>query len=168
MWKLHSLLKGMHDMQIIEMSKRFNAPVRQVFEDLCDHEKFGHLTSASIVRIKDAGDAGNPNGLGSVRRIKVPGVPAIEETVIRFEPNRRMDYTITRGGPITNHRGSLRFRSEGDATVVDYTISFEPKLPIPLLGTLLEGIIRFPINRGLDKLARSYNKQRTSAATQEN
>ncbi|GAA3967503.1 SRPBCC family protein [Allohahella marinimesophila] len=154
-------------MQTIEMSKRFEAPVEQVFEDLCDHEKFGRLTSAQIVRIRDASDSSHPNGLGSVRRIKVPGVPPIEETVIRFEPNRRMDYTVTKGGPITHHRGSLRFHGDADGTTVDYTISFEPKLPLPFLGAILEVIIKLPIKRGLDRLARSYTKQHV-AATQEN
>ncbi len=141
-------------MNTITISQRFRAPRQTIFDALCDHENFGRLTGATITRIRD-GQPPYPNGLGSVRRIKVFPAPAFEETVVTWEPGHLMEYEVTLGSPIKNHRGRMVFREEAGETVLDYTITFEPRLPLPLLGTLLEQVIGWPIARGLRRYAAS-------------
>ena len=152
-------------MQRIEFKQRFHAPIQQVFNDMTDHAAFGRLLRVKIRRIKDGADPQYPNGLGSVRRISPPGLPVFEETVIRFDANRRMDYTITKGSPIKNHRGTLQFRADGNGTQLEYTIRFEPKLGIPFLGKALEFLVGTPIQRAIKQLARRYESGQQPSTT---
>lgn len=145
--------------QTIKIEKTFNAPVSQVFEQLCDHERFGDIISAPTRRIVDAtGD--NPNGEGSVRRVwplRLVG-PGFEETVTRFEPNERMEYQVSFGSPLKNHLGRMAFSEDNGRTRLDYTITFEPRVPIPLLGPVLRTAIGAAIDRGLQKYADDLKK----------
>lgn len=140
--------------QTIRIEKTFNAPASQVFEELCDHERFGEIISAPTRRIVDASGA-NPNGEGSVRRVwplRLIG-PGFEETVTRFEPNERMEYKVTRGSPLKNHLGRMAFSEDNGRTRLDYTITFEPRVPIPLLGPILRTAIGAAIDHGLQQYA---------------
>ncbi|MES0875168.1 SRPBCC family protein [Sinimarinibacterium thermocellulolyticum] len=118
--------------QQIRQHLRIRAPIERVFAFFADHERFVTLFGARCRRIVDGQD--EPNGLGSVRRIG-RGPLSFEETIVTFEKNRRIEYAITRGSPIRNHRGTIDFRDDRGATVIDYVIRFEPK--IPLTGSLI-------------------------------
>jgi len=122
----------------IRLSARIHAPVEKVFAFFADHERFGTLFGGSARRIRE-GDR-EPNGLGSVRRIG-PGPLSFDETIVAFEPNQRIDYQITRGSPIKNHIGQIRFSHADGATLVDYVIRFDPKIPCTggLIAKLLDG-----------------------------
>lgn len=142
-------------MRTIRIQQDFKAPLSTVFATLCDHEAFGRLTGANIRRVVD-GKAPHLNGLGSVRRIQLlPGL-SFEETVVSFRPNELMEYVVSRGSPIKNHKGRLQFVDLGNRTRLDYTIEFEPRWPLPGLGVLLQKAIETPIAAGLRRLARSY------------
>lgn len=140
-------------MPTITLQQHFNAPPETVFDTLCDHVAFGKLMGANITRVKE-GNAPHPNGLGSVRRISPFPLPAFEETVVIYEPGKRMEYVVSKGSPIKNHRGIMRFEAENGGTRLDYMITFEPRLPLPFSGTLLKTAIEFPIRKALEKLAR--------------
>ena len=140
--------------QQIIIEQDFPAPVSEVFAVLSDHEELGRVLGANIRRVRDA-DGPRVNGIGSVRRIKSPGVPAFEETVTVFEPNRKIEYTVTKGSPIKNHLGRLEFSETGNGTHLHYTIQFEPKLALPLWGRILHLAIRGPIAKGLQRFAES-------------
>ena len=85
--------------QQIVIKQVFNASVDTVFSILTDYEAFGRIINAKMKRVVDAGDE-NKNGLGSVRRIYLlPGL-TFEESVVTFEPNRLMEYRVTKGSPI--------------------------------------------------------------------
>lgn len=118
--------------QQIRQHVRIRAPIDRVFAFFADHERFITLMGGRCRRIVDGQD--EPNGLGSVRRIG-PGPLSFDETIVTFDKNARIEYAITRGGPIRNHRGTIDFRDDRGATVVDYVIRFEPK--IPLTGGLI-------------------------------
>lgn len=143
--------------QHIELRQTFDAPIDVIFNQLTDHEAFGQLLGANIKRVKD-GQSGGKNGLGSVRRISVFPTPAFEEEVITFEANKLMEYTISKGSPIKNHKGRLVFSTGNGRTELLYTIAFEPKLNLPLLGIILKKAIEAPIKFGLKKLAAKYKK----------
>ncbi len=142
--------------QHIEIRQSFNAPVETIFNLLTDHESFGEVMETNVKRVVD-GQGENKNGVGSVRRISSFPVPAFEETVVRFEPNQLMEYVVSKGSPIKNHKGRMEFSEELGKTRLAYTIDFEPKLPFILLGSVLKRAIEKPIQKSLERLAGRYD-----------
>ncbi|AUM15043.1 hypothetical protein Kalk_20055 [Ketobacter alkanivorans] len=136
------------------MNVEFNAPVETVFATLSDHEAMGQVLNAKVKRIKDG--QGSVNGIGSVRRITPVPMADFEETVTAFEPNKLVEYTITKGSPLKNHLGRMVFSESNGKTQLHYTIQFEPKLPIPLSGLIVKTALEKVILGGLHKLARTY------------
>jgi uncharacterized protein YndB with AHSA1/START domain len=132
----------------------FAAPPEAVFNYFADHEKFARIFGGRCVRVKQGSD--EPNGLGSVRRIG-PGKLAFDETIVAFERPHRIDYAITRGSPLKEHLGQIRFLKTPEGTRVDYSIQFESK--IPLLGYLVAAVLKAAYLKGVKnaqaELARS-------------
>lgn len=122
----------------IHIREQIDAPVAAVFERFADHQWFTGLFGSGCERVVEGED--EPNGLGSVRRIG-PGPLSFDETIVVFEPGRRLHYTITRGSPLENHMGELEFSEQGGKTVVDYRIRFEGKLPG--VGALIKAALEF-------------------------
>lgn len=148
--------------QHIDLIQEFKAPVNTIFAELTDHVKFGKLLNAKITRIVD-GQGDDPNGLGSVRKITPVPLADFEETVVTFKPNELMEYAVSQGSPIKNHIGRMEFSAIDagggrESTRVRYTITFEPRLPIPFLGGLLKKAIEAPVKKGLLHLAERYAK----------
>jgi uncharacterized protein YndB with AHSA1/START domain len=122
--------------QRFHQTMHIKAPVETVFALFADHAQFARLLGGRATRIKD-GQGGNPNGLGSVRRVPLIG---LEETVVRFEPSKAIDYAITRGGaPLRNHLGQIRFTPQGNGTHITYTIAFDSAIDVIaiMVGKLL-------------------------------
>ena len=142
--------------QQIKITQLFNAPVDTIFSLLTDHEVFGQVINTKIKRVVDS-QGENKNGVGSVRRISAFPAPAFEETVVTFEPDRLMEYVISKGSPIKVHKGRMEFTDEQGQTRLNYTIDFEPKLPFLLLGSILKNAIEKPIREGLVRLAEQYD-----------
>jgi len=140
--------------QFIQMNVTFNAPVSEVFAQLSDHEKMGEVLGAKVKRVKDG--KGNVNGVGSVRRITPVPLADFEETVTAFEPNKLIEYTVTKGSPIKNHLGRMVFSESNGKTHLHYTIQFDMKLPIPLSGLLMKTILEKLILSGLQKFGKRY------------
>ncbi len=138
--------------QHIEIRQTFNAPVEEIFEALTDHESFGKVLQTNIKRVVDS-PGENRNGVGSVRRISSFPVPAFEETVVTFESNRLMEYVVSKGSPIKNHKGRMEFSEKEGKTEFFYTIDFEPRLLFTFLGTVLNRAIDKPIRKGIERLA---------------
>ena len=141
--------------QFIQMNVEFNAPVETVFATLSDHEAMGKVLNAKVKRIKDGQD--DVNGIGSVRRITPVPLADFEETVTAFEPNKLVEYTITKGSPLKNHLGRMVFSENGGKTHLHYTIQFEPKVPVPFSGLVVKSVLEKVILRGLHKLAKQYH-----------
>jgi uncharacterized protein YndB with AHSA1/START domain len=106
----------------------FPAPPAEVFAYFADHERNGRIWAGRARRIQDGEDPAEPNGLGSVRELKGPG-PAFEETIVVFEPTRRIEYEVSRGSPLKNHRGVILFDEAPGGTELEYSIRFDPKIP---------------------------------------
>ncbi len=132
-------------MQRIDIQKSFPFPVSDLFAFFADHENLEKVfVPAKIRRIKDG--EGDINGLGSVRRLRILMAPPFEETVTVFVPNERIEYRITRGSPLRNHHGVMRFSDDGQGgSHLHYTIEFEGKLP------LVAAIVRAALDRGIRK-----------------
>ena len=122
----------------------------KLFDFLSDHENLELIFApAKIQRIKEGKDS--PNGVGSTRNMKILIAPAFHETVTRVVPNELIEYTITKGSPLKNHKGVMRFSDTGTGgSRLDYTIEFEGKLP--LIGPIIKAGLDQGIRRGLNKL----------------
>lgn len=138
----------------VQMNVTFNAPVSVVFGELSDHEKMGKILGAKVKRVKDG--KGNVNGIGSVRRLTPVPLADFEETVTGFEPNKLIEYTVTKGSPIKNHLGRMVFSESNGKTHLHYTIQFDMKVGIPFSGFVLKNVLEKVITVGLNKLAKSY------------
>jgi len=110
----------------VKIHETVQAPRDQVFAFCADHEKFATLFGGNCKRVKDG--QGEPNGLGSVRRMG-PGPLSFDETIVTFDKPSRIEYQVTRGSPIKNHLGSISFMSVGETTQVDYVIRFDARIP---------------------------------------
>ena len=132
----------------IKMKQTFNAPLSTVFAKLSDHEAFGKICGIKITRTVDGADG--ENGLGSVRRINIGPLPSFEETITGFTPNEFIQYKITKGSPIKNHVGELRFSEDGGQTTLEYNIELESKIP------LTTGIIKRSLEQGISKGLKKY------------
>ncbi len=137
--------------QQIRVTQAFTAPVDQVFSALSDHNRLSSVLGVPVRRIKDG--AGNPNGVGSVRRIG-PGPLGTQETVTDFRENEKVAYRISKfGGPVRNHQGEVLFAPTATGCEVTWNISFET-FPA-LLGQGVRTVLETGISRGLGKLSRA-------------
>jgi ribosome-associated toxin RatA of RatAB toxin-antitoxin module len=132
-------------MHLVSTQTHFTASPEAVFNHFADHEKFGKIFGGSAKRVKDGND--EPNGLGSVRYINLLG---FEETIVAFDRPNAIDYAITKGGPLKNHLGQIRFVPVDGGTRVDYDIRFESK--VPLLGYLVAAALKGAYTRGIRKV----------------
>lgn len=85
-------------------------------------------------------------------------MPDFEETVVTFIPNQLMEYEISKGSPIKNHKGRMEFFDEQGKTRLNYTIDFEPRLPFFLSGSVLKSVIEKPIRKGLKQFASQFKR----------
>ena len=117
----------MRGVQRIEITHRSTKPVEQLYDYLAEHENLGPLFGAKVRRVRD-GDTSR-NGAGSVRALRVGPLPEFHETVTAAVPCERIEYRITRGGILKDHRGVMTFRPDGPGSVLHYVIEFGAKLP---------------------------------------
>lgn len=139
----------------VNFNIKFNAPVEKVYGLLSDHVTLGKILGVNMKRIVDSKDAGNPNGVGSVRRFTI-GLP-MEETVVKAERNKLIDYTITKGMHFfSSHYGTMVFKPLGDSNCeLDYTITIGIKFPI--LSKVIMDIIGMSIRGALNKLKKQLS-----------
>ena len=137
-------------MQRIEVTQEFSLPVQRVYSYLAEHENLGALFGEKVSRVRD-GDTSR-NGVGSVRRLKVGPLPEFEETVTRDVPNELIEYRITKGGVLSNHRGEMRFGSSGSGSTLTYVIEFDGK--VPLTGPLIKASLERSLRAGLKDVER--------------
>jgi uncharacterized protein YndB with AHSA1/START domain len=133
-------------MQRLIFDHDYALPPERVFAHLSEHENLEDMLGARITRLRDGGD-GHRNGVGSMRQLKVGPLPPFEETVTEFVPNELIGYEITKGSPLKDHRGEMRFTPEGEGTHLHYEIAFSSKLPG--VDFLIAQALRRSIGKGL-------------------
>ncbi|HUR40349.1 MAG TPA: SRPBCC family protein [Verrucomicrobiae bacterium] len=142
--------------QTVRFEQFFAAPRERVFAWFADHEQFGLIWPGRTRRIQESADPREPNGLGSVREVATAGM-ALEETITGFEPPSCIEYQVTRGGPVKNHRGLLNFTAVDGGTKLDYTIEFDPK--IPFTGGLIASVVCTSWHRGVQRAIEGLARQ---------
>jgi uncharacterized protein YndB with AHSA1/START domain len=136
--------------QTVHVIQDFPQPVEQVFAYLAEHENLAPVFGAKITRLNDGTD-GSRNGAGSAREMRVGPLPPFVETTVEVVPNELIRYRITKGGVLKDHEGVLRFASRGDGSHLDWTITFNGKVPgiAPIVKTKLTR----DVSRAMQRLA---------------
>ncbi len=132
-------------MQRIEIEHDFALPVDRVYAYLAEHENLGPMFGATITRVRD-GDTSR-NGKGSVRTLRLAILPPFQETITDAVPNERIDYRITKGSPLRNHRGSMSFSVRGTGSHLTYVIEF--RAVVPGLDRMIKPGVERRIRKGL-------------------
>jgi uncharacterized protein YndB with AHSA1/START domain len=134
--------------ETIDITHEFTAPVDRVFDHLAEHENLGPIFGIRVERAKDGNT--DRNGVGSVRRLSLNGLMPFEETVTDFRPNELIEYTITKGTPIKDHLGTMRFSATaGGGTSLHYVIDIDGP---PVITPLVAMQLRRSIAGGLKKV----------------
>ena len=133
-------------MQRINIHQDFTFPVERLFAHLSEHENLEAIFHPTRIR-RIAYGQGARNGVGSAREMRALGGPAFVETVTAYRENELIEYRITRGSPLKNHLGVMRFSSTPTGSHLHYTIQFEGKLP--LIGPLIRVVLERGIRKGL-------------------
>ena len=128
----------------VHVEHRFDKPPERIFAVLAEHENLERLFGAKVTRLRD-GEAGERNGVGSVRELRMGVLPPFEETVTEFIPGERIVYRITRGSPMRGHVGIMTFAPAGGGTRFAYDIrlsSAVPGLALAVRKALTRSIVR--------------------------
>jgi uncharacterized protein YndB with AHSA1/START domain len=116
-------------MQQVLVERDFDQPPDRLFDFLSEHENLGDLFGMRVERVRD-GENGERNGVGSVRKLSFSGLLPVEETITASDPNKRIEYKITKGSPLKGHRGEMLFSERpGGGTHLRYEIEFGGKFP---------------------------------------
>lgn len=138
--------------QKIEITQDFPMPVDQLFAHLGEHENLSAIFAPTkVTRVCD-GDTSR-NGVGSVRKLQILIAPPFYETVTKCEPDSLVEYKITKGSPLKNHRGVMRFTPTDSGSRLEWTITFEGKLP--LVASVVGPGLGMTIRKGLKQLSKS-------------
>jgi uncharacterized protein YndB with AHSA1/START domain len=113
----------------VHVEHDFAKPPDRVFAHLAEHEHLAELFGARVERLRD-GEGGERNGVGSARSLRIGPLPPFEETVTDFVRDERIVYRITKGSPLRDHLGVMRFSALPDGgTHLDYRIRLGSAVP---------------------------------------
>lgn len=132
----------------VKVAQDYRQPVEAVFAQLADHNNLTRVLGIPVKRVVDGRN--DVNGVGSVRKMGL-GPLAVEEMVTAVEPNKSIDYRISKGGaPLKNHRGGLTFTSTPGGSRVEWTITFDSSLPIA--GAVVKQVLTQGLRLGLKRI----------------
>ncbi|WP_162818263.1 SRPBCC family protein [Aquirhabdus parva] len=132
----------------IEVTQNYQKPVETIFQTLSDHNQLGRVLGIPVKRVINGNDG--VNGAGSVRRMGIWPL-TVEETVVAVEPNRSIDYRISRGGaPLKNHIGALVFDQTASGSQVIWRIKYDSSLPF--VGAVVQHVLKLGLRLGLKRL----------------
>ncbi len=127
----------------------FDVPVAAAFAHLAEHENLEPLLGAKVTRLRDGTD-GTRNGVGSVRRLRIGPLPPFEETTTEVVPSELIRYRISKGSPLRDHRGEMRFTTNPDGNAhLHYEISFGAA--VPGIALIVAKALERSIPRGLQR-----------------
>jgi uncharacterized protein YndB with AHSA1/START domain len=135
--------------QRIDILQEFDIPVERVFAYLAEHENLEKVFAPARIRRLSNGQSAR-NGVGSSRELRILIGPPFVETVTAYQENELIEYRVTRGSPIKNHCGVMRFQRTPRGTQLHYTVEFDGKFP--LVGELIKPGLEMAMRRGLKRL----------------
>lgn len=138
-------------MQKINIVENFPFPVENLFGYLEVHENLEALFFPLKVKTIKGGDEAK-YGVGSTRSLFLSIIPPFEETVTKYKKNEFIEYKITKGSPLKDHYGVMKFTSTANGYQLNYTIQFDSSIP------LLASIVKFGLEKGIVKGLKSLKK----------
>lgn len=114
--------------QRLRFDLQLDASCERVFEQFRTHAGFAAIWGTDLRPVKAGEDPKHPDGLGSVRECHFGGA-VYDETIVRYEPPRLIEYTVTRGSVVKNHLGRIELMSRDGGTQVICTIAFGGRFP---------------------------------------
>lgn len=133
----------------VDVTTEWNAPVEKVFDFLGEHENLGQVFGPVRIERLRSGDT-DRNGVGSVRKLSIGGLMPFEETVTDYRQNELIEYKITKGTPLKDHLGTMRFSSTPNGgTKLHYTISLDGP---PIITTLVKMQLQRSLAGSLPKI----------------
>jgi uncharacterized protein YndB with AHSA1/START domain len=125
-----------------------NIPVDRVWEVLADHEGMSHWAPGQKAVLITPGQT-DRNGVGAVRRIKRPGLPAVVEEVTGFEPGRLLAYKLISGLPFRNYHAQVTLALDSEGTHIRWAANADRRIPLVdrigmrlIVRTLLRSLVR--------------------------
>lgn len=142
-------------MNSIQVQKKFNAPVQQVFDLLAKHATYNvAFAPIQVERVVDSADPQRPDGLGSVRRLGLGPVKPLKEQITLMQENQRIEYKIIQNPLIKHHLGIIEFEAlNPESTLVVYTIELQAR--VPFVNKLILAQLKSAIKLGFSKLTKS-------------
>ena len=142
-------------MNSIQVQKKFNAPVQQVFDLLAKHATYNvAFAPIQVERVVDSADPQRSDGLGSVRRLGLGPVKPLKEQITLMQENQRIEYKIIQNPLIKHHLGIIEFEAlNPESTLVTYTIELQAR--VPFVNKLILAQLKSAIKLGFSKLAKS-------------
>src|SRR3954462_10630977 len=129
-------------MERVLIERRLASAPALLFPYLADHEHAAALFGSKLVEVQGG------SGVGSTRVMRAgPLLPTFDETISEVVPGELIRYRITRGSPLRDHEGVMRFTPDGSGTDFRYEITFRGAFPG--IGKLGGGMLRRDISRGL-------------------
>ncbi|HUM51917.1 MAG TPA: hypothetical protein PK431_08880, partial [Chitinophagales bacterium] len=115
-------------MKIIDINEEFPFSVEKLFNYLEVHENLATLFAPLNVKTIKHGNT-EKYGVGSIRSLQFAIIPSFEETVTVCKKNELIEYKITKGSPLKNHYGIMKFSSTITGSSLHYTIEFDSDIP---------------------------------------
>jgi len=133
----------------IHVTRTIPGPPEPIFELLVDHANYDRFRAINGSKLLREGEPA-PNGVGSLREIKVRPL-TFEEEITAYESPTRLDYLIVKlNAPLDHQGGSITLAPDGNATRVDWRSSFS--VPTPVLGGLQELVWQPVLTRGFRRV----------------
>jgi uncharacterized protein YndB with AHSA1/START domain len=132
----------------VHIEHHFAKAPEAIFSYLAEHENLAELFGARIKRLRD-GEA-EPNGVGSVRELKIGPLPPFQETVTEFVVPERIVYRITKGSPLRGHVGVMTFAPASGGT--DFVYDIRLASPIPGVAPAVRASLTRSITASLAKV----------------
>ncbi len=103
---------------------RSRAPVESIWPLIGEARRWKEWSFLDRSELLEEGHPA-PDGVGALRRFTRFGVGS-SERVLAWDPPHHLAYTIVKGFPVRNYRADVTCTSEGGATLVTWTASFDP------------------------------------------
>lgn len=117
---------------------RIEAPVDVVWAVMTDHVRWARWgTSKKVTMAREGSPA--PNGLGAIRAFHAGPMKVLEE-VTHWDAPVNMRYRLNSRQMTKQYESDMRLRADGDATVLEWSSSFVPRVPgtAPIVRRIFE------------------------------
>lgn len=119
----------------IKVEEVLDMPIGKAFEMLTDHESYYNYPGIKGSKLLKQGET-DKNGVGAIREITLQQATLVE-AIVAYEPNKLMEYRITKAKPFGMHHplGRMEFSDHEGKTKIVWTSTFT--FTMYLLGGML-------------------------------